>query len=229
MNSKYCFGIIVMLTGVPQAQLMYGTITDAVTGKPIPGATISLIEISKTCTTDSAGNYSTGLVPPGIFNATIAAPDHLMAFKKVIVASPKGTGISTIQFYARLYHSSSAADTSKGAMSLTYRFPGQYDVEIAIKNGIGKTIRKMYDRSRAGGLRTVSWNGKDDDGNSVPAGRYMYKISSGTFVIIRTLDWKGDPPKTAVVPAKAMEVLPKGEEPPAIPAPDTTTPEVPEE
>jgi hypothetical protein len=219
-----------MLAGAAQAQLMYGTITDAVTEKPIPNATITVIEISKTCTTDSAGNYSTGLVPAGIFNATIAAPEYLMSFKKVIIASPKGAGISRIRFDAVLYHSSSAADTSKGAMSLTYRFPGLYDVEITIKNGIGKTIRRMYDRSRAGGLRTVSWNGKDDDGNSVPAGRYMYKISSGRFVIIRTLDWKGEAavppsPKTDAVPAKAIEVPLKAKETPAIPAPDTTTQE----
>lgn len=243
MNSRYCFGIIIMLAGAPQAQLMHGTITDAVTGKPIPGAAIRVNEIEKTCTTDSAGYYNTGIVPAGIFNATITAKDYLMAFRKVFIAWPKGRGLCTIKFSTVLYRISSAADTTKGKMSLTYRFPGQGDIEIAIKNGIGKIIRKMYDRSRAGGMRTFSWNGKDDEGNMVPPGRYLCKVSSGRFVIIRTLEWKGEtvvppaveppaevppPYDTAVVPAAVTEVPPKAEEtpagPPAIPPTDTITP-----
>jgi hypothetical protein len=213
MKNTYCFGFIVLLAGIPQAQLMHGTITDAVTNRPIPGAAITINEISKTCTTDSDGNYSTGIVPPGLFNATISAPEYLISFKKVIIASPKGPGISSIRFNTGLYHISSAADTSKGMMSLTYQFPGQHDIEIAIKNGIGRTIRNMYDRSRAGGMRTVSWNGKDNDGNIVPAGRYLCKISSGRLVIIRSLDWKGE----AAVPAAATDVPLKTEETPAKP------------
>jgi hypothetical protein len=228
MKSSYCLGIIVMLAGVSQAQFMHGTIEDAVIKKPIPGATITVVEISKTCTTDSVGYYSTGIVPAGMFNATISAPDYLMSFRRVFIASPKGPGISRIKFSTGLYHISSAADTSKGTMSLTYRFPGQGDIEITIKNGIGKTIRKMYDRSRAGGMRTVSWNGRDDYGNVVPAGRYTYKISSGRLVIIRSLDWKGETDMPPPVPASAIEVWQHTEEtpaePPAVPAPDTTAP-----
>jgi hypothetical protein len=235
MKRTYCLGIIVMLAGAARAQWMYGTITDAISKKPIPGATITVIEISKTCTTDSAGNYSTGLVPAGVFNATVSAPDYLKSFKKVFIASPKGTGVSKITFNAELYNVSTAADTTKGKWSLTYRFPGQDDIEIDIKNSSGTTIRKMFDRSRAGGVRTVSWNGKDDEGTLVPAGRYMCKVSSGRLVIIRSFDWKGDtavpsvavppaevpspPPDTSVVPAKAIEGQPKAEE---TPAPDTT-------
>ena len=228
MNRSYCLGLIVMLAGVSQAQFMHGTITDAVINKPIQGATITVIEIAKTCTTDSAGYYFTGIVPAGLFNATISAPDYIMSFKKVFVASPKGPGISKIKFNTGLFRISSAADTSKGTMSLTYRFPGQGDIEIAIKNGIGKTIRKMFDRSRAGGMRTVSWDGRDDYGNVVPAGCYRYKISSGRLVIIRSFDWKGEADKPPLVPASAIEVWQHAEEtpaqPPAVPAPDTTAP-----
>jgi hypothetical protein len=233
MKIVYSFAIAALLAGATQAQLMHGTIRDAITKKPIRGATITIIEISKTCTTDSNGCYSTGLVPAGIFNATVSAPNHIISFKKVFIAWPKGRGISEIRFNTSLYDKSTNADTTRGKMSLTYRFPGQADVEIAIKNGIGKTIRKMYDRSRAGGTRTAAWNGRDDDGNVVPAGRYQCKISSGRLVSIRTLEWKGEAvvppsdvppaPETSVAPATATEVLPKAEETPSktveIPAP----------
>ena len=236
MNRSHCLGIILMLAGAAQAQFMHGIIRDAATKRPLPDATITVVEIAKTCMTDSAGYYSTGIVPAGMFNATLSAPDYLTAFRKVFIASPKGPGISKIKFNTGLYHVSSGADTTKGTMSLTYRFPGQGDIEIAIKNGIGKTIRTMYDRSRAGGMRTVSWNGRDDNGNIMPPGRYRYKISSGRLVIIRTLDWKGEAdvpsvnvpsaPETAAVPARTIEVPPEAEaapaQPPAVPAADTT-------
>jgi hypothetical protein len=118
------------------------------------------------------------------------------------------------------------------------------DVEFVIQNAMGRKIRKMYDRSRAGGIRTVSWNGKDDEGNIVPAGRYTCKVSSGRLVMIRTLVWKGaaqaEPPAqpekvkslpAAVqeVPSKAVEIAPPTAvqpnntlvKPPAPPAKDT--------
>lgn len=234
MHINHCFGILIIVAGAAQAQWMHGFIRDAVSQKPIPGATIAVVEITKTCTTDSAGYYYTGLVPAGIFNATIAAPYYLMAFRKVIIASPKGPGISKIRFNSGLYQKSTDADTTRGKTSLTYRFPGRGDIEITIKNGIGRTIRTMFDRSRAGGMRTVSWNGRDDDGNLMPPGHYRCKVSSGRLVIIRSLYWEGEtvvplpaPPAAVPVPATAP---PKTEEtpapPPVMPAPDSAaTPE----
>jgi hypothetical protein len=229
MNGYSCCGIAIMLAGAAQAQLMYGTIVDAVSRKPIPNATITILEISKTCTTDSAGHYSTGIVPSGIFNATISAPNYLNSFKKVFIAWPKGRGLSEIKFNTGLFHVGSGADTSKGKMSLKYRFSGHGDVEISIKNGIGKVIRKMYDRSRIGGMRTVFWDGKNDKGETVPAGRYMCKISSGRLVIIRSLEWNGVPdvPSSPPAPAEETDVPPQENEttapPPAVPEFDATT------
>ena len=94
------------------------------------------------------------------------------------------------------------------------------DVEFVIQNALGKKIRKMYDRSRAGGIRTVFWNGKDDDGTIVPTGRYTCKVSSGRLVMIHTLVWKGaakteppsQPEKAAPLPAAVQEVPSKAVE-----------------
>ncbi|MBN1130684.1 MAG: carboxypeptidase regulatory-like domain-containing protein [Chitinispirillaceae bacterium] len=231
MHINHCFGILIIVAGAAQAQWMHGTVRDAVSRRPIQGAAISVVEIEKTCTTDSAGYYYTGLVPAGLFNATIAAHDYLMAFRRVIIASSKGPGISRIRFNAGLYHKSTNADTIRGKASLTYRFPGRGDIEITIKNGIGRTIRTMFDRSRAGGMRTFSWNGRDDDGNLMPPGRYRCKVSSGRLVIIRSLYWEGEPAvPPAALPARETPAQPKAEETPApspaIPAMDSTqTPE----
>lgn len=224
--------IVLVLAGAAQAQVMHGFITDAISGKPVPGALITVNEIEKTCTTDSTGYYNTGLVPSGIFNATVSAPDYIMVFRKVFIAWPKGSGLSQIRFNAGLYHKSTNADTAEGKVSLTYRFPGHGDVEIVIKNGISRTVRTMFDRSRIGGIRTVTWDGKDDVGSVLPPGRYRCKVSDGRQVIIRTLEWEGEtylppaptapPPPAENPPAEPSEVpapaVPAPEETPAVPA-----------
>jgi hypothetical protein len=242
MKFRYCLGAVVMLAGALQAQSIYGTITDAVTGKPIRDAVVMITEISRTITTDGVGHYSMNDVGMGTFTVKITAPQYLKLSRKVIIASPKEVGISDLEFNAGLYNISSIADTSKGMMSITYQFPMHGDVELVIQNALGKKIRKMYDRSRAGGIRTVSWNGKNDDGNIVPAGRYTCKVSSGRLVMIRTLVWKGAakavPPaqsdEVTSPPAAAPAVPAQPEEPPAkipaLPPHDTVTPvEVPED
>ena len=65
MKCSYCLGAVVMLAGLLQAQSMHGTVTDAVTGKPIGRAAVTLTEISKTLTTDSVGHYSMDNVGAG--------------------------------------------------------------------------------------------------------------------------------------------------------------------
>jgi hypothetical protein len=180
-----------MFAGALQAQSMFGNVTDAVTRKPISGAVVTLAEISKTFTTDTDGYYSADSVGEGTFTVKITAPRYFDFSKKVILASLKEAGISDLEFNPGLYNFSSAVDTSEGVVPITYQFPTHGDVEFVIKNARGKTIRTMFDRSRTGGVRSASWNGKNDNGNFVPAGSYTCTVSSPPLVIVCTLVWKG--------------------------------------
>jgi hypothetical protein len=235
MKSIYCLIAIVIFAGLLQAQSMHGTVTDAVTGKPIRGATVTVVEISKTFTTDNHGQYSTDSISAGTFAVRITAPKYLKFSRKAIVGSRSGAGISNLEFNAGLYNIASVADTSEGMVTITYQFPGHGDVEFVIQNADGKKIRKMYDRSRVSGKRSVSWNGKDDDGNTMIAGRYTCTVSSGRLSMVRTLIWKGaaqvQPEKVMPPPAVSADSLrvqatETPAAPPSPPAQDTDTTKV---
>jgi hypothetical protein len=234
MKREFFLGAVIILAGALQAQTLRGAITDAVTGKPLCGAAVTLVELSRTCTTDSAGRFLADSLCSGTYTVKITAPQYLRLTRRVFIASPKGAGISDIEFNAGLYNISSAADTSRGTISITYLFPGHDDVEFVIQNSAGTTIRRMYDRSRAGRVRSVSWNGKDNNGNFVPAGRYSCRVSSGRLVMIRTLVWKGpeevvpgnitapaalpeNPMQAAETPVQAAPVPVQAVETPAVP------------
>jgi hypothetical protein len=52
---------------------------------------------------------------------------------------------------------------------------------IIIYNSIGQEVKKLVDQYVQPGKYTVTWNGKDNDGNSVTSGPYFYKIKAGGF------------------------------------------------
>jgi hypothetical protein len=228
---NYCLMAVGISAVALQAQSMHGTITDAVTKKPIQGAAVTLAEISRTFTTDSNGNYSTDPIAAGTFTVKITAPDYLKFTKKVIITSPKNAGISELEFNAGLYHVSTTADTSEGTMSVKYLFPAHDNVAFVIRNATGKIVKKAFDRSRAGGMRTFSWDGRDDEGAIVPPGQYTCAISSGNLITIRSLRWKGAPapgasPETVAAPAKTPDApLKTPQVTPPAPAKAEETPE----
>jgi hypothetical protein len=195
MKGRFVFrGILTTLivAGISQAQSISGTVTDAITKNPIAGVSMSIVETAKSVAVDSAtGKFSCEFEKPGSYTVKVEAPRYLKFTKKVILTSSKEVGVSSIELNVGLYSLSSNADTSDGVMSVKYSFPSHGDVSIVILDDKGKTVRKAFDRSRAGGMRSFSWDGKDNDGKLLPAGHYTCKVVSGRLVMIRSLSWKG--------------------------------------
>jgi len=42
-------------------------------------------------------------------------------------------------------------------------------------------VTTLVDEIQSAGIKTVSWNGRNDQGAGVPSGIYFYSIISGTF------------------------------------------------
>ncbi|MCU0608417.1 MAG: carboxypeptidase regulatory-like domain-containing protein [Chitinispirillaceae bacterium] len=175
------------------AQSIHGFVINEVTKAPVIGAKVTYIELATSCMTDTTGRYSADVVPAGIYNVSFEAPQYLKVTRKVILIAPKGgAGTSEIELNVGLYSISSNADTSEGNMVVKYRFPNHSGADIVVTDKNGKAVRKAIDRSRTGGMRTFSWDGRDNYGKFVAAGRYSCKVVSGRLVMIRTLYWKGD-------------------------------------
>lgn len=54
-------------------------------------------------------------------------------------------------------------------------------VELTIFNNLGQKVRSLVNQDYPAGTHQVKWNGKDDFGQTVPAGVYYYTIQAGEF------------------------------------------------
>lgn len=66
--------------------------------------------------------------------------------------------------------------------NIRFQIPKQEQVELKIFNSLGQEIRTLADKEYPAGRHTLVWNGKNNHGNSVASGVYIYKISTGSFV-----------------------------------------------
>ncbi|HET7837214.1 MAG TPA: flagellar hook assembly protein FlgD [Variovorax sp.] len=74
-----------------------------------------------------------------------------------------------------------AAEEGKdpAAQAFAVQLPGTAaDVEIKIVDASGKTVRTIEAGGMTEGVNAVTWDGKDDAGNVVPAGSYKFTVAA---------------------------------------------------
>lgn len=64
---------------------------------------------------------------------------------------------------------------------LEFTLPKACQVRLDIYNVLGKRIRTLIDEYLSAGYKTVTWDGKDDNGNDVSTGIHFYRIKAGEF------------------------------------------------
>ncbi len=70
-------------------------------------------------------------------------------------------------------------EDGKDSYTIDYALKGKAsDVKIMIKDDAGKVVRTLEPGSQDGGENTIPWDGKDDDGKAVKAGRYSFSVSA---------------------------------------------------
>lgn len=53
------------------------------------------------------------------------------------------------------------------------------DIELTVFNIIGQKVTTLVNDYRSSGSHTVTWNGKDQEGNSLASGIYLYRLTNG--------------------------------------------------
>lgn len=64
---------------------------------------------------------------------------------------------------------------------IAYALPNDCQVKLSIYNILGQKVKVLIDEYQSAGYRTVTWDGKDDQGQKVSAGVYFYRIEAGNF------------------------------------------------
>jgi hypothetical protein len=70
---------------------------------------------------------------------------------------------------------------------IRFELPQPAQVDLKIYNMLGQVVRTVTSRTYEAGFHAVRWNGKDDAGNRVASGVYIYRMRAGEFVAIRRL------------------------------------------
>jgi flagellar hook assembly protein FlgD len=65
--------------------------------------------------------------------------------------------------------------------------PRRSEVKLTIFNLIGERIATLVDQVHSMGTYSVQWNGKDDTGQEVASGVYLYRLQTNQFVQVKEL------------------------------------------
>jgi len=71
--------------------------------------------------------------------------------------------------------------------SISFNLPKTSKVTLKIYNLLGQEVRTLDDHVMEAGTHNISWDGKDNSGESVCSGVYFYRINAGGLNIIKKM------------------------------------------
>ncbi len=64
---------------------------------------------------------------------------------------------------------------------IRFQLPTASDVDLTIYNTRGQVVRRLLSQHYLLGEHSIKWDGRDQNGNSVSSGVYLYEIRAGGF------------------------------------------------
>lgn len=64
---------------------------------------------------------------------------------------------------------------------IRFYLPQDERVTLKVYNPLGQEVRTLADGFESAGIRTINWNGRNDQGHRVASGVYIYKLTAGNF------------------------------------------------
>lgn len=65
--------------------------------------------------------------------------------------------------------------------TIRYQLPDPSDVQLEIYNMLGQRVRVLVNEVKEAGYHMVEWDGRNNSGQTVPSGIYIYRIQAGDF------------------------------------------------
>lgn len=70
---------------------------------------------------------------------------------------------------------------------ITYEIPRESKVQLRVFNVLGQEIRTLVSEVQGAGKQTITWDGKNNAGQVVSSGVYVYRLEAGSFVKARKM------------------------------------------
>ncbi len=176
---------------------VYGTVSDGSSGQLLAGATVKILETDNTVFTDATGSFKIGELPSGengyTFYAASADGQHEITIPNVMLDDGASFEFDivlnqpvTIDPRNPLLPSEPVLypnypNPFNPSTQIAFFLPENDNIRLTIYNALGQQIRTLVSGSREAGYQQITWNGRDDQGNSVESGIYFYRLSSGNF------------------------------------------------
>lgn len=74
--------------------------------------------------------------------------------------------------------------------TIRFYMPRSGHVKLKVLSTDKRVINMLYQGDATQGWHSVTWNGKDREGEHMGEGNYQYRLEAGGFVAIRTLEIK---------------------------------------
>lgn len=65
--------------------------------------------------------------------------------------------------------------------TISYSLPAEAEVNLDIYNITGQKVRTLVNKRQTAGYKTVMWDGRDESGQPVSSGIYIYRIEAGEY------------------------------------------------
>jgi len=65
--------------------------------------------------------------------------------------------------------------------TIVYHLPRASQIKLMVYNLAGQLVRTLVDAPQAAGRFQITWDGRDDVGNGVASGVYLYRLEAGNF------------------------------------------------
>lgn len=71
--------------------------------------------------------------------------------------------------------------------TIHYNLPKSANVSLKIFNALGQEVKTLVQENQAAGEQSIAWDGKNNSGNPVSSGVYLYVLKSGSEVLSRKM------------------------------------------
>jgi hypothetical protein len=70
---------------------------------------------------------------------------------------------------------------------ISYQIPGNEFVTLEVYNMLGQKVKTLINQNQEAGYYSVEWDGRNNFGNPVSSGIYLYRIKAGNFISVHKM------------------------------------------
>ncbi len=109
------------------------------------------------------------------------ASESIYYYERVAIPETDLTGIETKQktVLNKFTLNQNYPNPFNPVTNISYQLPKAMDVKLTIFNIVGQKVRSLLNKKQASGTHKIKWDGKNELGNNLASGVYLYQIKAG--------------------------------------------------